>query len=120
MMMPGLPDVASEYVATRMNARYTQNGIVTASTSRQGPGGLGSAGRSLTAPCDKRLSALAGPSRVRAAVDGIMELCRPMTAGLYCMMRPPRVARNETPGRARPVRRMEAAARMLDTARSPQ
>lgn len=97
MMIPGLPEVASEYVATRMNARYTQNGMVTASTRRQGPGGRGSAGRSITAPCDKRLSAVAGPNRVRAARDEIMELFRPMTAGLLIIMRPPRFARNEAP-----------------------
>jgi hypothetical protein len=97
MMIPGLPDVASEYVATRMNARYTQKGIVTASTSRQGLGGLGSAGRSLTAPCGKRFSALAGPNRVRAVTGEIMEFFRPMTAGLLGIMRPPRLARNEAP-----------------------
>src|SRR4051812_17015506 len=81
MMMPGLPEVASEYVATRMNARYAQNGIVTASTSRHGPGGRGSAGTSGTAPCGRRFPALTGPNRVRAATDEIMELFRPLSCG---------------------------------------
>ena len=81
MMIPGLPDVASEYVATRMNARYAQKGIDTASTSRHGPGGFGAAGTSVTAPCDRRFSAWAGPNRVRAATDEIMELFRPLNCG---------------------------------------
>src|SRR5262249_44099844 len=64
-----------------MNARYAQNGIVTASTSCHGPGGGASVGRSLTAHCDNRSSALAGPNRVRAATDEIMELYRPLICG---------------------------------------
>ena len=118
MMIPGLPEVASEYVATRMNARYTQNGMVTHSTMRHAPGGLGSAGRSVTAPRDN--SALAGPRRVRAPTDEIMDLFRPRLTGLRCIMRPPRFARNEasTPETSTPVG-MEAAVRMLDRLEVP-